>query len=42
MKGKQQPSIYGAKQDDIMELFEKQGLGNTGKFTLYDGRSGEP
>lgn len=36
------PVFDGAKQDDIMELFEKQGLGNTGKFTLYDGRSGEP
>ncbi len=35
------PVFDGAKEDDILALFEKQGLGNTGKFTVYDGRTGE-
>jgi DNA-directed RNA polymerase subunit beta len=36
------PVFDGAKQDDIAELFEQNGLDRSGKFTLYDGRTGEP
>ena len=35
------PVFDGAKESDIRELFEKEGLGNTGKFKVYDGRTGE-
>lgn len=35
------PVFDGAKEEDIVELFEKQGLNKTGKFTVYDGRTGE-
>lgn len=36
------PVFDGAKQDDIADLFEQQGLNRSGKFQLFDGRSGEP
>ena len=36
------PVFDGAKQEQIEELFESKGLSKTGKFTVYDGRSGEP
>ena len=36
------PVFDGAKQEDIAELFEKQGLNRSGKFVLRDGRTGEP
>ena len=36
------PVFDGAHESDIIELFEGKGLSPTGKFTLYDGRSGEP
>ncbi|MDD2376106.1 MAG: DNA-directed RNA polymerase subunit beta [Clostridia bacterium] len=35
------PVFDGAKQEEIADLFEQQGLNRSGKFTLYDGRSGE-
>ncbi|MCX8075026.1 MAG: DNA-directed RNA polymerase subunit beta, partial [Clostridia bacterium] len=36
------PVFDGAKEKDIRELFEKQGYNPSGKFTVYDGRTGEP
>ena len=36
------PVFDGAKEEDIEELFEQQGLSKTCKTTVYDGRSGEP
>lgn len=36
------PVFDGAHESDIIELFEGKGLSSTGKFTVYDGRSGEP
>jgi DNA-directed RNA polymerase subunit beta len=36
------PVFDGAKQEEIADMFEAQGLSRTGKFKLYDGRSGEP
>ena len=35
------PVFDGAKESDIKELFEQEGLGSTGKFDVYDGRTGE-
>lgn len=35
------PVFDGAKEADIRELFEKQGLNPNGKFVLRDGRTGE-
>ncbi len=35
------PVFDGAHESDIIELFEGKGINPTGKFTLYDGRSGE-
>ncbi len=35
------PVFDGAKESDIKELFEKQGLNPTGKFPIRDGRTGE-
>ena len=35
------PVFDGAKEEEILELFEKNGAGTTGKFTVYDGRTGE-
>ena len=35
------PVFDGAKESDIEELFEKQGLNKTGKFPIHDGRTGE-
>ena len=35
------PVFDGAKESDIQELFEKQGLNPTGKFPIRDGRTGE-
>ena len=36
------PVFDGAKEEDIIEHFEKLDLNPDGKSTLYDGRSGEP
>ncbi len=36
------PVFDGAKQEQIADLFEQQGLDRSGKFTVYDGRTGEP
>ena len=36
------PVFDGAHESDIIEMFEGKGLSSTGKFTVYDGRSGEP
>jgi DNA-directed RNA polymerase subunit beta len=36
------PVFDGARESDIIDLFEQKGLESTGKFTVYDGRSGEP
>ena len=35
------PVFDGAKENDIVELFKKQGLNPTGKFPIHDGRTGE-
>ncbi len=35
------PVFDGAKESEIKELFEKQGLNPTGKFPVRDGRTGE-
>ncbi len=35
------PVFDGAKESDIVELFEKQGLPKSGKFPVRDGRTGE-
>ncbi len=35
------PVFDGAKESDIQELLEKQGLNPTGKFPIRDGRTGE-
>ena len=35
------PVFDGAKESDIVELFEKQGLPKSGKFLVRDGRTGE-
>lgn len=35
------PVFDGAKESDIKELFKKENLPNTGKFKVYDGRTGE-
>ena len=35
------PVFDGAKEADIKELFERQGLNPTGKFPIHDGRTGE-
>ena len=36
------PVFDGARESDIRELFEKQGLNPNGKFKVFDGRTGEP
>jgi DNA-directed RNA polymerase subunit beta len=36
------PVFDGAKEEDIIEFFEKQSREPDGKTVLYDGRSGEP
>ena len=36
------PVFDGAKEEDITECLKKAGLSETGKMTLYDGRTGEP
>ena len=35
------PVFDGAKEADIKQLFESQGLNPTGKFPIHDGRTGE-
>ena len=35
------PVFDGAKEKDIRDLYKKVGLNETGKLTVYDGRSGE-
>ena len=35
------PVFDGAKENDIEDLFKKQGLNPTGKFPIHDGRTGE-
>ena len=36
------PVFDGAKEEDITECLKMAGLSETGKMTLYDGRTGEP
>lgn len=36
------PVFDGAHEDDIREAFTQAGMADDGKFTLYDGRTGEP
>ncbi|MFA6258820.1 MAG: DNA-directed RNA polymerase subunit beta [Candidatus Paceibacterota bacterium] len=36
------PPFLGAKHDEIREELKKAGLPESGKMTLYDGRTGEP
>ncbi|HDS08859.1 MAG TPA: DNA-directed RNA polymerase subunit beta [Firmicutes bacterium] len=36
------PVFDGAKEEDLKRMFKKCGLKDTGKFTLYDGRTGDP
>ncbi len=36
------PVFDGAKEEDITECLKQAGLSETGKMTLYDGRTGEP
>ena len=36
------PVFDGAKEKEIADLFEAKGLDRSGKFTVYDGRTGEP
>ena len=36
------PVFDGAKEQDIQELLKKQGLNESGKAVVYDGRTGEP
>jgi len=36
------PVFNGALEGDIMEIFERSGLPESGKVTLYDGRTGMP
>ncbi len=36
------PVFDGAHEDDIRECFRMAGMPEDGKFTLYDGRTGEP
>jgi DNA-directed RNA polymerase subunit beta len=36
------PVFNGASEKDIMEFFQKAGLPENGKMTLYDGRTGQP
>ena len=36
------PVFDGAKESEIGDLFEAKGLDRSGKFTVYDGRTGEP
>lgn len=36
------PVFDGAHYDDILEVFEQAGIKETGKTTVYDGRTGEP
>ncbi len=36
------PAFDGAKEDEIEAILGEAGLPTTGKFTLYDGRSGTP
>jgi DNA-directed RNA polymerase subunit beta len=36
------PVFDGAREDDIVECLKKAGLKETGKTTLYDGRTGDP
>ena len=36
------PVFDGAKEQDIQELLKSQGLNETGKTVVYDGRTGEP
>ena len=36
------PVFDGAKESDITECLKQAGLSETGKMTLYDGRTGEP
>jgi len=36
------PVFDGASEDDIIECLKLAGMGESGKVTLYDGRTGEP
>ncbi|GAB7387304.1 DNA-directed RNA polymerase subunit beta [Bacillaceae bacterium] len=36
------PVFDGAREDDVFNALEEAGLPRSGKFTLYDGRTGEP
>ena len=36
------PVFDGAEEEDIMELFEQNGMPSDGKIQLYDGRTGKP
>jgi len=36
------PAFDGAKEDEIVRMLEQAGLPRTGKFRLFDGRSGAP
>ncbi|MBO8136893.1 MAG: DNA-directed RNA polymerase subunit beta [Desulfotomaculum sp.] len=36
------PVFNGASEEDIVETLKKAGMPETGKITLYDGRTGEP
>ncbi|MAF65105.1 MAG: DNA-directed RNA polymerase subunit beta [Planctomycetes bacterium] len=36
------PAFDGAKEEEIEGMLERAGLPTTGKFTLFDGRSGSP
>ena len=36
------PVFDGAKEQDIQELFRKEGISENGKTIVYDGRTGEP
>ena len=36
------PAFDGAKEEEIEAMLERAGLPTTGKFTLFDGRSGSP
>jgi len=36
------PCLSGAKEEDVKEELRKAGFAEDGKFTLYDGRTGQP
>lgn len=36
------PVFDGANEDDVFDALEEAGFDRSGKFTLYDGRTGEP